>query len=489
MKSLQFLFKTALFVLALLLPSVALAYDFEVDGIYYNIIGNEASVTYQGDDYYYDNNYSGEIVIPETVTYDGVTYPVTAIGDYAFSYCCVTNIEIPNSIKEIGEGSFERNNLVSIEIPKSVSDFGYHAFRGCKELTSITVASDNPYFDSRDNCNAIISTEGNGLLVGCQNTVIPDGVTWIAPWAFCGCENLYEIEIPNSVTGIDYYAFAGCKNLEYIFIPNSVTDIYDGAFSYCSSLGYVEIPNSVTHIGKEAFIDCTRLFFVSIGNSVTEIADYTFAYCEKLRTINIPKSVTSIGNSAFSYCKGLSDINIPNSVTLIGNDAFEYCESLTSIVIPNSVTQIGEDAFMRCESLTNVTIGNSVTSLGRYVFGCCYELDTVKCLAINPPSIYHDTFDYDDLIFENASLEVPPVAIEVYQNHEYWGKFFSIQPIIVPGDMDGNGLIGISDVAGLIDLVLAGDTPVSVADLNGDGQVSVADIAELIDQLFADGGN
>ena len=84
MKSLQFLFKTALFVLALLLPSVALAYDFEVDGIYYNIIGNEASVTYQGEDYYYDNNYSGEIVIPETVTYDGVTYPVTAIGDYVF---------------------------------------------------------------------------------------------------------------------------------------------------------------------------------------------------------------------------------------------------------------------------------------------------------------------------------------------------------------------------------------------------------------------
>ena len=162
MKSLQFLFKTALFALALLLPSVALAYDFEVDGIYYNIIGNEASVTYQGEDYYYDNNYSGEIVIPETVTYDGVTYPVTAIGDYAFSYCCVTNIEIPNSIKEIGEGSFERNNLVSIEIPKSVSDFGYHAFRGCKELTCIKVARDRRYFDSRAHCNGIIAPEANG---------------------------------------------------------------------------------------------------------------------------------------------------------------------------------------------------------------------------------------------------------------------------------------------------------------------------------------
>ena len=151
------LITSTLLLLALLLPATATAYDFEVDGIYYNINGNEVTVTYKG--YYesdYQNDYSGNVIIPATVTYNGTAYSVTSIGYGAFYGCSgLTGVEIPNSVTSIGE----------------------RAFSNCSGLSSLTVASDNTSYDSRDNCNAIIETASNTLIAGCKKTVIPNTVT------------------------------------------------------------------------------------------------------------------------------------------------------------------------------------------------------------------------------------------------------------------------------------------------------------------------
>jgi hypothetical protein len=141
-------------------------------------------------------------------------------------------------------------------------------------------------YDSRENCNAIIETESNTLLYGCQNTVIP-----------------------NSVTSIGYEAFSGRFGLTSITIPNSVTSIGYGAFYDCDGLTSIEIPNSVTSIGNSAF-----------------------AYCDGLTSVTFPQSVTSIGASAFYRCSGLTSIEIPNSVTSIGDWAFGGCSGLTSVI-------------------------------------------------------------------------------------------------------------------------------------------------------------
>ena len=186
----------------------ATAHDFFVSGIFYSITdatNKTVKVTYEGSSYYdYSNEYTGNVVIPESVTYNGTTYSVTSIGSYAFRGCRgLTSITIPNSVTSIGGGAFiDCTGLTSIEIPNSVTSIGMYAFSGCTGLRRISVESGNTIYDSRNNCNAIIETATNKLMAGCQNTIIPNSVTSIGYHAFYECTELTSITIPNSVTKI-----------------------------------------------------------------------------------------------------------------------------------------------------------------------------------------------------------------------------------------------------------------------------------------------
>ena len=215
------LLRFSIMLLAILLSATATAHDFEVDGIYYNINGNEATVTYRGLFYYsVENEYSGSVVIPATVTHNGTTYPVTSIGTLAFGEC---------------------TGLTSIVIPNSVTEIGQQAFAWCPGLTSIVVESGNPRYDSRNNCNAIIETASNTLIVGCNNTMTPNSVTAIGDDALAYCKGLTSIDIPNSVISIGDWAFSGCTGLTdvYCYIAdlsrvssgNRPFDLNNGAYS------------------------------------------------------------------------------------------------------------------------------------------------------------------------------------------------------------------------------------------------------------------
>ena len=165
----------------------------------------------------------------------------------------LTSITIPNSVTLIGKEAFEScSGLTSLTIPNSVTNIGDGAFRGCSGLTSITVEEGNSTFDSRDNCNAIIETSTNQLILGCQNTKIPNSVTSIGERAFYGCSGLTSLTIPNSVTSIGYYAFESCFNLTSVTIPNSVTSIKSFAFFGNPNLSVVvsliENPFSISYV-------------------------------------------------------------------------------------------------------------------------------------------------------------------------------------------------------------------------------------------------
>ena len=198
-----------LMLIGVLLTSVnAFAHDFEVDGIYYNITseaGRTVEVT-SG-----TNQYSGNVVIPTSVTYNNRTYKVTSIGNNAFINCVnLTSIAIPNTVTSINSLSFGAcNSLTSITIPKSVTFIHERAFSPCSNLTSIIVESENTKYDSRGNCNAIIETSTNTLILGCKNTVISTTVTSVGNGAFFYCSGLTSVTIPNSVTSIGYSAFKG----------------------------------------------------------------------------------------------------------------------------------------------------------------------------------------------------------------------------------------------------------------------------------------
>lgn len=167
----------------------ALAYDCKVDGIYYNL--NKTDKTASVVSNYY-GVYSGNIIIPETITYNNTTYSVTSIGDRAFDQC---------------------SGLTSVTIPNSVTTIGEEVFGNCSRLNSVIVDKNNGTYDSRDNCNAIIKTSTNELIFGCKNTTIPSSVKTIGESAFDGCTGLTSVTIPNSVTTIGEYAFSECTGL------------------------------------------------------------------------------------------------------------------------------------------------------------------------------------------------------------------------------------------------------------------------------------
>ena len=172
----------------------------------------------------------------------------------------ITEIVIPETITIIGNYQFYGFNYIkSIIIPNSVTSIGLIVFSSCTGLTSIIVNENNPIYDSRDNCNAIIETKTNTLIYGCNNTIIPNTVTTIERGAFYRCTGITSMKIPNNVTNIGEFAFCGCASLTNIVIPNSVTSIEMCAFDGCTSLTSIVIPDSVTSIEFYAFGNCTGL--------------------------------------------------------------------------------------------------------------------------------------------------------------------------------------------------------------------------------------
>ena len=286
--------KTWLTTIAVLLCGItASAHDFEMGGIYYRITSSTekaVAVTYEGDSYAsFSGEYSGTVVIPSIVTRENITYSVSSIDGLAFYGCSnLTDITIPESVTSIGGQAFaECSSLTSIIIPESVTSIGNQIFTGCKKLTSIifnasvssvdlhavlafgapnvkslyigrhvagievhyameygnwscleqlVVDEDNPAYDSRDNCNAIIETATNKLIVGCGVTIVPNSVSYIGPRAFAFLGNLTNMVIPDHVVVINNAAFYGCTNLAEVYISSLASHIVYQAFGNCQGL-------------------------------------------------------------------------------------------------------------------------------------------------------------------------------------------------------------------------------------------------------------
>ena len=284
------------------IPTEGLSYELNSEGTGYLVSGNEATKSLT------------EIYIP--LTYNDL--PVTEIKSNAFAeHTNLQKIVIPNGVEVIEEAAFYGcNSLTSLQIPASVTNIVITAFSGCDSLEEIFVDSDNTTYDSRDNCNAIIETASNTLVVGCKSTIIPDTVTSIEDYAFYGCSELSSIEIPSSVTSIGSDAFRDCTSLTSITIPNSVTSIGGEAFSGCSAL-------------ESIIVDSGNTVYDSRNNCNAIIETATNTIIAGCKTTIIPDTVTSIGNRAFYGRSALTSIEIPSSVTSIGDSAFYGCTSLT----------------------------------------------------------------------------------------------------------------------------------------------------------------
>ena len=185
-----------------------------------------------------------------------------------------------------------------------------------------------------------------------QHVVIKTGVTSIGNYAFRGCKNMISISIPNEVALIGQNAFEECASLKSIILPDGINSIRQSTFYHCSNLESVQLPSNLNTIESSAFWGCSSLSTLTIPNSVNRIGSSVFEY-SGISSIIIPSEVTSIENRLFKDCKNLKELDIPENVISIGSNAF-YGSGITSITIGSGVTSIGLAAFGDCLNLEKV---------------------------------------------------------------------------------------------------------------------------------------
>ena len=318
----RFYFLAIAFLWSLMIHAVTV----EIDGIayYINLKTGLTEVTSNA-----THPYSGDIVIAETIAYEGTQYTVTGIGEKAFFQKNITSVTFPNSITSIGSAAFMYCQVLdSIEIPERVTIIPTDVFASCQNL---------------------------------RHVKLPEGLTEIGNSAFNSCYGLDSIFIPNTVEVIQDWAFAGCKNLSYVKIPQQLKTVGQGAFGSCPSLAYVDIP------------DLSSWAMINFNNYTAN----PLYYAKRL-----------IVNG-----EEITDLVIPDDVTYIGGNAFRCCMNLTSVTIGNHVRSIGLGAFMECSNITSIIIGEDVTSIDRLVFYRCTKVTSVTSYPRKVPTTASDAFD------------------------------------------------------------------------------------------------
>ena len=359
------------------------AYDFSVNGIYYTKLsdGFSVQVSNKSTSSFQKSTYTGDVVIPKSVTHDGLSYNVTSIGKYAFYQSAVTSVQLPDGIVSIGERSFEgSSSMTSCILPSTVTSIGEAAFSDCTSL---------------------------------QNINIPKGVSTLNLETFYGCSSITEVTIPNTVMRIAYASttwassgsgalnasstfpcFAKCKALKTVIFEDG-----DRPLSFFDATPGYTTPSGVLY-ANEIFYGCP-LTSVYLGRSLEDSKNGLFENFSTLADVEIGPYVKSIQDYAFENCKKISMIKIPSNVTKIGRSSFAKCTNLKSVFIGDGLITLPYGTFSNCTSLEEVYIGSGLRNIESEVFYNCSKLKAVLLCSSELESVRNS------LIPSNLKFFVP----------------------------------------------------------------------------------
>lgn len=359
---------------------------------------------------------------------------IHTIGQNAFINCSsLTSVTIPNSVVKLEGYTFQQcRALREVTIGKNVRNFynnddsAVFVFWGVQNLNKISVNTQNTIYDSRDNCNAVIKTSTNTLIIGSLTTVIPNTVTSIGANAFSLCSGLTSINIPNSVTSIGTAAFSSCIGITNITIPSSVTNIGGGAFqsSPISSFNYNGTVEQWANVSYDDFwgddwttnvVHCTngdvclfscrgivnnQILYTTTDGETTEPTEtmYTIEsndYTDGLGTMEFDSNLESLGEYELSFNgnETLESVNLPDSVTSLGTGVFGNCTSLTSITFGENFDYLDYEALEGCTQLTDMYF---YVKSDAWVSLDTNQTDLPSGGTIHLPSDMDDTYPFEE---------------------------------------------------------------------------------------------
>ncbi|MFI3240001.1 MAG: leucine-rich repeat domain-containing protein [Bacteroidales bacterium] len=365
-------FLKGVMLMAMLLVSVNVwAYDFEVDGLYYEINTDEdLTCAVSGND-----DYVGELVIPETVENDGVIYTVTAIQSSAFvGNTAVTKVTIPATLISVGDD----------------------AFTGCSNITEVI-------FEDSDEV----------LSLGYSDM-------YYAIFKDAAIERVY---IGRNMS----FGFSPIKeqtSLTTAEIGELITSIDNNLFWECSALTSITIPDNVKTIGSRAFARCTSLSEIDFGTGVSSIGVFAFTACDGLVELVIPDNVTFIDEWAFSSCANLTTVRLSSTMETISNYMFYFSSKLANVTIPEGITSIDGTSFYNCAEIKSITLPSTMSAIGANNFQGCEKI--VEVYAKNPTPSMNVGANFESDIYANATLYVPIGSLELYKVANDWCDFENI---------------------------------------------------------------
>ena len=344
--------------MALLCASIsASAYDFEVDGICYNVIStiNETCAVTAS-----PVQLEGVIQIPAEVQYVSRKFTVKEIEDSAFkNNLKITEVLLGENLEKIGSSAFANcTNISKVVINCDISAAGtleYPAFNNCTNITSLEFG------------DSIVKVP-DYLMMGAGNFTelkLREGIQEIGDYSFFSHKELRELILPQSLKRIGKHSFENCASISTLSMPDNM-EVLDGcAFSGCKSLVSIKISRYLKKISNSVFKDCERIDAVNLSDTyVSILGDSVFYNCVNLKDLQFSSKIEIIGSSSFAKCKNLQAVCLPASVTLIRSEAFRDCVNLSSVILNGCQAYIGARAFYGTSSLTAIDLCNGITGIG-----------------------------------------------------------------------------------------------------------------------------